>query len=1563
MDDNVAQTDIGDELRTSRTPKEETYDFTKYVASYFGAYVGGMLSADGSPLRTYGGTYENGVIRKLALEKYPQLNKNIYKNFVTGLGQQTFVVTQNKYTSQPDDRVYYAARENVMKLKREDLRPLFQALASQASAKLIEPEASRKDMVEELVLAAKSTIEYDFVLPFVLPFHNINIDVMNDKRAKDSHAILREAATSRLHDANRETLRHVYEAYFASKDFVSKDSLMATLADALSLEQMKDSLETCIDNLYVGDAYQHIYALHRAALISDDRDMYLYFGELRYGAESFPLFYTKVITKHTLPSVTLAFENRILVNKQAIEYAIRRFADRMNRQIDIASLRIPYAIDPTDTVDGMQRLVTQLCSVLGLTGDIMLAKTAEQQAGNHLLTLSNDMYLYVDAPQNTAVADDYAEIVAGGDAHKKARRYFNALLMKPAGRFVEEINESWQQKTYFEKLLPTIPLPVNDEQGQVLMALNRSGSERVVVDAADSTGKRHLVKAATLETLAKGQTVLVVSNDPHIGKQIRRGIGDALLETSGRRGHNPVLDIHDAEVLEHMDDQAVADITASVRLIEGKLSELATAKKRKKQALKDGLAQLVHGADNINLHEVEQTILNERRFAGVDWVQDEPVEAVSADLQKLHRAVQYVRSSDAGYLMPYVESAQRKSIDEFIGAYREYERASRNVQSRLPKFIVRYRKLLPEQRKQLQESLAYVQSNYRQFIRILKEQPSSSWLGVNDTNTYQEVTETGATFDRVLGIARSANGYFKFGNKMALLHELDSYGTDATEIIEALDAYIEQVATLKSKLFGFSGRMLVVENLNKQLLKSLPSFSLPEPEKQVENMQSMSDFLRHVTEELAAAGLSTRYWKNVVRILLTDDDHIEEVEQILASLGSPSRFDFMTQFKLHEADNLLANITLLEFASELTRVYREFPKISKLVGLTTINHLLVRPHEFTARVAKLSRDLTEAGQLNDAKRAIKDFTQEYPEATKRLGIRFTGSNLEVFDDTFANSDGEYIKEYVSHKRKEQDVREFFDAVVTDSFANTSIEYQQILGVELQHMLNGNFLRFVRENGQFIAPLLDSLRLRRKLSAVDAARALKLFPCVATDARGLSSIFPIGGDLFDLVVIEAADSMTIAEILPAVLRAKKVLVVGDSQRSGAPKEPLHDATNLLYTDGLSAALRLELGAESADNKNTLIAKQETTFLADKSALEFFTAYANYDSTFKKQYGTYEELASFGNRYYYDNQPVSLMSRTAPLAETIKFSEVGPSKDQVARFTNVAEVEYIVEHLQRLKDQGYTGTISIVTPFAEQAILLQKELDECVITDWFEQRDLHVVTFDSKRHHASDYTYYSLVASDSFNEIAQKLPSAIGFDAFAGDTRSHRLLNGFSGNRQTVHIVHSKPPESYGGALAETLKYYNNKVRGSVSVKGGGATDVLLAAETNIDRAVEKTNFVKKYEDRLSFMTKYPFANYIKPLSPDYQKPLYKMYFLVEVDSRPIVIEFDDFKERFLQNSKEDAAYLSPQDIYGYKLLEGYGYRFLRLNKFNIGSDPVRTLDTYLNDLVKTPSWPADNGFVA
>lgn len=1565
MDDNVAQADISSILQSPRTSGEQINSFTGQTAAYFGSYVSGNLSADGLPMRIYGDSYESGLIRKLSLERFPQLNKNIYKNFVTGLGQQTFVIAQNKYSGHQDEYIVHTIRNGVLGISGKKLAPLLQSLAFEAEAQRIATTTSHVDSTASLMTVSKRLIARDFITPYILP-----LDILkdsNDTTTKATLLSLQEAATSRVYDASKEALRQVYTAYLASPTAIAHESLVATLGDVLTPQAVQNSLEHYVEYTQISDAYQHAYALHLSTTIDETKSIYVYLGELKYESVSYPLFYTKVTSTHTFPSVTFSFENRIFVNKQAIEYVLRQFANRTNRYIDIAELEIPSVIHSAEQIGTLQAIVTRLTEAFGLAGDIKLSKSAFQETSNHFVGLTNEQFFYVDSSFAPAITNDYADILQNKDVRVKASKYISKLLLQPSTRFVEEVKETWKGLSYFDKLLPVVPLSINDEQKQVLIALDNPQNERVVIDSPDSTGKSHAIRAAVLATINKGKSVLVVGNSPEAARKLHQDIGIIMHQATGSKDHNPVLDLHATDTLERLDDQVISHISASKQLVGEKLSDLTAAKKRKVEALKDSLKQLVRSAENINLHEVEQAIQNDRRFAGKHWIEGEPIEDISMSLQQLHRAIQYVRGSEASYLMPYVDLNKQQAMEEFLSAYTEYEKANKNVNSRLPDFIVRYKKLLPEQRNHLKDSLAYIQSNYRQYVKILKETPASNWLPVSDSNTFQEIKGHETEFNAILDIAQGANRYFAYGDKARLLRELDSYNATPLEIIEAFDTYVEQIATLKSKLFGFSGRMLVVENLNKQLIKSLPSFGLPNPEKQSDNMQIMSNFVKYTTQQLAAAGMRPDNWKHVVRILLSDEDSINETHQILSSLNQLALYDFTRDFRVHEADNLLANIILLDYATDLNRVYREFPKIGKLFGITTISHLLARPHEFTARASKLSRDLHEATQLNEAKDTIRTFVDTYPDASNRLGIVFKNSNFEVVEDTFANSDSEFIKEYIAYKKKEQDIRTYFDEVTTDAFADLSIEYQQILGVELQYALNEKFLDFTQQQSAIMGTISDALKSRRQLSQDETAAIMSLYPCVTSEVHQLSSMLPLAVGMFDLVIIDTADSMTIAETLPAALRGKQLLVVGDSAQTRSGTEPLNEGVNSLYTKQLTDALRGELSQESADNKNSIITKQTETFVADLPVLRFFAAYANYDVAFKKQYGVYEELASFGSKFYYDNAPVSLTSRAVPLAELFTFSHLKPSQGSVSRFTNQTEADHIIAHLHTLKEQGFSGTIGIVTPFAEQAALIQKELDESVITDWFERRDLRVMTFDSKRQFTRDYTFYSLVASGEFNELAQKLPSAIGFDAFEHDDRSQRLLTGFTGTRHAVHIVHSLPFDAYGGSLSETLKHFAAKSQGPTVAVKGGSTDVFSPTEINISQSFEKTVFAKKYKDRLSFVAKYPFANYIKPLSPNFHKALYKVFFLVMIDNRPLVVEFDDFKDRFLQNSKSDkenaGTYLTAQDIYGYKILEGYGYRFLRLNKFSAGTDPTQTLDKYLSEMVKTPTWPSDNGFVA
>jgi superfamily I DNA and/or RNA helicase len=64
--------------------------------------------------------------------------------------------------------------------------------------------------------------------------------------------------------------------------------------------------------------------------------------------------------------------------------------------------------------------------------------------------------------------------------------------------------------------------------------------------------------------------------------------------------------------------------------------------------------------------------------------------------------------------------------------------------------------------------------------------------------------------------------------------------------------------------------------------------------------------------------------------------------------------------------------------------------------------------------------------------------------------------------------------------------------------------------------------------------------------------LGAFPCIIAGLRDYAEFIPLERELFDLVIIDEASQVSIAQALPAIIRAKKVLVLGDRNQFGNVK---------------------------------------------------------------------------------------------------------------------------------------------------------------------------------------------------------------------------------------------------------------------------------------------------------------------------------------------------------------------------------------------------------------------------
>jgi len=1516
--------------------------FTSAVVRYGIAFLESGLRGKAVPLRHTSAQYEGGLQQRVLLSRYPQLQKNLYKNTVAGFAQETFVVGQNKYTSHLDERVHERFVRGSEQLDNKDVAKFLDSLVAALS---VESRGQWRDIAAVVVRA-------QLVGPLL---------------ANGSGA-------GELSPAAREVLEHATERVTAglalALDSYEEGSLLEYLRAGITTQSLKALLREYIDDLQTTDAYQEVYRLHRTSSMQQRRSLYLYFGFIRFGEYEFPLFYTPLRTEHAYPAVNVTFAHQVHVNTAALQFILTEYERSVHAdELSTFDLPMTITIDPRDrqqVFNQLQSVINAITAAFQLEA-VSLDTTSLQEVTNGVISLDTRLEVACyDAPDE-ALRSDY-EVLADprSRAHEGLRGLLQRLVMTTPTRFVQEVAEEWSQKTIAEKLAVTNPVPLDDEQKQALLALGKKDSDILVVEGATGTGKSQLISGIVADAWQQGHSTLVLSDLTDARDDVEDRLTDMLSSVRpDSHFHRPLLrlDRLDTDFLDELEGDFAQKVRTYQDAYSQRAADLRTAKTRKIQETTESLQGLMQAAENVNLHEVEQTVDGEPRFAANNWIVDEPIEELMAELPKFHQAVQYIRSSDANYLLPYIESSQQKTIAEFISVLREYEKTNKSVYERLPNFIVRYRKLLAEQRGELQSDLSYIHSNQRPFLKILTEDPVTTRLEISDNTDFQTIQSQAQVTHELIEVAKEVAPVMRGDKQLknALVTELLTYSVSPETIVAALDNYIEQVMSLKSKLFGFSGRTLVVENLTRQLRKSVPEFALADPEKRLEDLQMMIDLIEQTMRELAKRGLDAKAWREVFYALIAEPTRLRELEKILTALARPASFDFMARHRIHEADNLLANIALLQYATELNTLFKDNSNLSTLFGVKTIGQVLARPHDFTGRFNKLSNDLDDVKQLDTAKQTIKQFIKSYPALARRVGINYVRGSLDVINDTFAESSLDDIKEYLAFKKKEQDITQYFRAISDDTFTRASEDLRQMIALQLSYGLDAKLLQYLERSSEEFRSVRAQLRAGERLDIGVFERLLKAFPCVIGDIYTYAQTVPLKQQLFDVVIIDDASRLNLMHVLPSLLRAKKIVIVGDSaQPRSSSMELVDTSSNAVFRHQMRLALTESLSGLPADTKNTYLERLDSHVDASQSVLSFAKIFANCELTLHKQLHAPSELTQYLNARVYGGNLRSLRARHLPLNETIQFDVLKDKALDSGFFTNIAEAKYIVQELHNMKESGFEGTIGIVALYPQQAALIQKEIDESVINDWFRAHDVRVMTFDTAQGVSRDYVFYSLVASGTADLSAYGKFSDASIRA---SHAKHALVAGFSVPAVTARFVMSQPIESFSGELATTLQAYQAVVASGSAKPTGSTTDILLPAQSLVPQHFYATKFYGKHADKVRLITHFSSGDYLKHLAPNYRHPAFKVDFLVAFGEQRLIISFDEFKEHFLSGSSKDAAtYMSSDELYAQKQLESLGYGFIRLNKFNLGHKPVDVLDAMLAEAMRQSTWAKDNGYM-
>jgi hypothetical protein len=589
---------------------------------------------------------------------------------------------------------------------------------------------------------------------------------------------------------------------------------------------------------------------------------------------------------------------------------------------------------------------------------------------------------------------------------------------------------------------------------------------------------------------------------------------------------------------------------------------------------------------------------------------------------------------------------------------------------------------------------------------------------------------------------------------------------------------------------------------------------------------------------------------------------------------------------------------------------------------------------------------------------IEALLEQYKKTNEKIGT--DKNNLFSYIDNkltqYSDSDFEKLVRYLCLKN---DLHDHFQKIPEYNYVEEKQEIEELVTTQMTHKMDERVVNFYEHHKNDAKTLSGVISKKQRFDKASFEKLKNSFPCILAGIRDFAEYIPLESEIFDLVILDEASQVSIAQAFPALLRGKKIVVLGDKKQfSNVKSSQARSDTNREYLNRLR-----EVFEDTVSNESTKL-ERLGKFNIKTSILDFFERISNYNIMLKKHFRGYRELISYSSKYFYQDGLQAIKIRAKPIEQVIRLDFIEyDNRAEIVENSNQLEREAIVAEVERIAREEPNSSIGIITPHTNQQKLLVDVFSKHPDSERFtKQHKLKIMTFDTCQGEERDVILYSMVA----NPVSDKLWGIFisdrkNVDVEEGGTIKLQRLNvGFSRSKERMHFFLSKPITEFAGSIGEALQHYQRTFEDAKMLPTTDSTDSRSPMEKKVLHWIQETPFFKSNKSAIELHTQFPLGEYIKQLDKRYKHPSFVVDFLLiftdaEKKAHKIVLEYDGFEHHFQDFSEVNefnyGEYHTEKHVYREKVLESYGYNFLRINRFNVGKDPVATLSARLDTLVK------------
>ncbi len=699
------------------------------------------------------------------------------------------------------------------------------------------------------------------------------------------------------------------------------------------------------------------------------------------------------------------------------------------------------------------------------------------------------------------------------------------------------------------------------------------------------------------------------------------------------------------------------------------------------------------------------------------------------------------------------------------------------------------------------------------------------------------------------------------------------------------------------------------------------------------------------------------------------ENYITKCEQLKASW-----FGFLFKGKQIAALNEQLGAKL---ANDFTAPHTQLEQLKSIAELFRISKQLKEAQEIASgfefmqdfnksvhRLLTLNLPLTTATERKDLLDSISDIVARLNQYSKTAAnINAKSSNIFSFtDNTLTKYPETEFKQLARYLYLKNALQDHFNKIPEHNYIAEKKTIEELITTQMTYKMDERVVDFFENHKNDAKTLSGVISKKQRFDKTSFDKLKKSFPCILASIRDFAEYIPLESEIFDLVILDEASQVSIAQAFPALLRGKKIVVLGDKKQfSNVKSNQARSDTNREYLNRLR-----DVFVETISDESTKL-ERLSKFNIKTSVLEFFERISNYNIMLKKHFRGYRELISYSSKYFYGDSLQAVKIRATPIESTIRFSFIEhDGRIELIENSNQLERAAIIAEIERIAREEPNRSIGIITPHTNQQKLLVDAFSKHPDNEHFvKQHKLKIMTFDTCQGEERDIILYSMVASavsDKLWGIFIKDRNSVELEE-GGTIKLQRLNVGFSRAKERMDFYLSKPLEDYTGSIGEALRHYQKTCEEAKCLPNSESTDSRSPMEKKVLHWIQESAFFKANKSVIELHTQFPLGKYIKQLDKRYSHPTFVVDFLLvyldaESKQHKIIIEYDGFEFHFQDFSSVNEfnydEYHTEKHVYREKVLESYGYNFLRLNRFNVGKDPVATLSLRLEGLIKKKS---------